>query len=412
MVWTCKLKRSIDITKSNALFDELIKNNQSDTGETVTEESALSLPAFQQSVKLIAGAVRKCDCLLMKYADDGSRTPDYDHPVARLLNQRAGRFKSAKSFRHTLVANALVHGNGYAIIHRDGEFRPEELQLVDPKCVTPQPEYDETGRLTNLTYLVTIGKVERTIPFEDMFHISNLAMNEGLEGASVIDRFKQQFALGSALERFGNLYFRNGSHVNRVLKVPGWLTAEQEAAMKSSVNKQYSGLENSHKMMILMGGTELHADPINNDDAQFNQSKEQCDVQLGVMCGIPAHKVGADRSSSYGSIAEENQSSLSDTYEPWLSVIEDEAELKLLNEDERLIYDIEFDRSKLLDGMEERKMQLEEVSAGVRAVSECRSFLKLPAKLPKDMQPEQQKPELEQKPEIKPEVAPPQENNE
>ncbi|NIP93981.1 MAG: phage portal protein, partial [Akkermansiaceae bacterium] len=113
------------------------------------------------------------------------------------------------------------------------------------------------------------------------------------------------------------------------------------------------------------------------EDAQLLQTRAFQVREVATWLGLPPHKVGDETRTSFASLEQENQAFLSDSIDPWLVMIEDELEAKLLttreNEDET--HAIEFTRQALLRADVTARSGFYQVmrSQGIMTTNEVRS---------------------------------------
>ena len=69
----------------------------------------------------------------------------------------------------------------------------------------------------------------------------------------------------------------------------------------------HSGADNQHRAGFIPTGTKVTSIPINNQDCQFIEAKEQDLISIANILSLPPHKLGAKISSSYASLEAENE---------------------------------------------------------------------------------------------------------
>ena len=92
----------------------------------VSPTGALGIAAFWQGCNILAGDFAKMPLNLKR-----DKRPEIDHPAYRLL-------RHSFNLRKTLMLHALLCGNGYAYVDRDGAGRPTELILLSPSQTRPR----------------------------------------------------------------------------------------------------------------------------------------------------------------------------------------------------------------------------------------------------------------------------------
>lgn len=99
-------------------------------GVSVSEEGAMALSAVYSCVRLIASSLASIDLHLHRIKGS-QREIAADHPVYQLINSTPAEMMTAYDFWELIISDALLHGQGYALIER-GEIsgRPVQLHLL------------------------------------------------------------------------------------------------------------------------------------------------------------------------------------------------------------------------------------------------------------------------------------------
>jgi HK97 family phage portal protein len=341
------IKRAYDITQqgNSELLSELFGAVQSPSGERVNSETVFALPAFLNGVRLIASSIARADCHIYKSLPDGGRVIDDRHYVNDLLCRMPNHWQTYFSFMQTLVSNALWSGNGYAYIERDEMGLGLGLYLLDPRDVYTVTEISE-GRIANLYYVINSPEGQIPLLSDDVIHIKNISRYHGVDGISIVDQLRMVLGKALAIHKFASLYFRQGQHYDRILKIPGWLNQEQQDQLRQSMATNHGGLSKSHSLSVLMGGTDMTTLPVSAEDMQLIEASSATITDIANILGIPGTKLGDRGAISYGSLEQDNLSALSDTYDSWFTQIEAELTCKLLRHHERK-KNVSFDRNSL-----------------------------------------------------------------
>lgn len=102
-----------DSTVSDVLLSALL------SGETISREKAMNIPAVSSSVDLISSAVASMPVRLFKYKDEHVVEVKDDARVS-MLNGDTHDTLDGLQLKNALVLDYLLDGNGYAYIQRDG----------------------------------------------------------------------------------------------------------------------------------------------------------------------------------------------------------------------------------------------------------------------------------------------------
>ena len=97
------------------------------TGIRVSRSKAMTYAALYRSVAMISADVAKLPVQVFRRLPDGGRERDPSHPASRLLRRAPNALQDPVQFFSLLMCWALLDGNAYAWIGRDGSGAPVEL---------------------------------------------------------------------------------------------------------------------------------------------------------------------------------------------------------------------------------------------------------------------------------------------
>jgi HK97 family phage portal protein len=358
------------------------------SGIPCTYRALMGLPAIRKGVSLIAGHVAKLPLYVYRTAGDGSRKKDFNHPAYKLLAQHPSDLYTSFVFRRQMICYLLIYGNAYAFIDRDEDGTPTELLILDPEnTVVRMSKQNEPVYHTRLINQGSITNWE--IPAADVFHIKDFG--DAVVGDGLLHIAKDSLSLSLALMRHSAAYFRNDASGEKFVILPPILKdIEKRKQFIEEYKRNYAGADHAGKTKWLPPGTEIKEVGYNPDQSQLIQSREFDLIQVADLLNIPAHKLGANIATSYSSLQSENQAFLDDCLDFWLVMFAQEAECKLLRENEKQnsLRTIDFDRSELLrmDPASETKCRLDKMNNGGISWEEYRLLEDLPPE--KDMEQE------------------------
>ena len=351
-------------------------------GVSVTERTALTLPAYWAGVNLIANAIAKLPRKVYRRMPDGSRQEAEKHPVGWLLQDEPSEYSTPLVFWRTLMAHVLTWGNGYAEIERDGASRPIALLTIPPDRIEPVMEG------ANLVYVFN-SKVR--IPKKDILHIPGLGF-DGVKGYSVVERARQSLGLALATERYGAAFFGNGAMPGLLLEHPGKISTEASARLKDSWNAMHQGPDRAHRTAVLEEGMKANVLTIPAKDAQLIETRQLQVLEIARLLNLNPTFLGHDVAARPGGNYEASRLDfLDNTLDPWLVAIEQECNRKLLSTQQRGEFYVEHVRNAILrtDAMTRANVQKLYVDMGAMSPEYVAKLENLP------------------KPEPKPEPAPP-----
>lgn len=323
--------------KNLALDDEKAWNpslwnligNQTPSGENVTEETALTYSAFWNAVYIIAETLSALPLHLMKQEDKvKSRVDDID--LYYLMHDQPNPFMTSLIFREVLAAHILTWGNSYAEIVRNRMGQIVELWPIPPNKIKTIEIKDDN----NLWYEIQVGDDTTWLPREQILHIPGLGF-DGFVGYSVVGMARKSIALGMAMETFGSNYFGQGTHPGVIVSHPDRLDSVTHANMRQSLTETYSGLGNTHRLMLLEDGMKIEKIGIPPNDSQFLESRQFQVPEIARWFNLPPHKLKDLTKSSFNNIESEQISFVVDSILPWVVRHEQCYNIQLLTKDQR-----------------------------------------------------------------------------
>lgn len=318
----------------------LLGGTPNESGVSVNPQNALGFTPFWCAINQIATGCAKLPLILYRTDGQGKTRATWDPLYTLLHDQPCPEIPSIR-WRETLFSRALVHGNGWAEIERDGSGRPVALwNLKNEYCrLTRQPD----GTLWLLYDPPEHGPAK--IPYRDVFNLCGLG--DGLIGLSPVALHKIALGLGMATERYGAKFFGSGARPSGFIKHPKVLSPEASKRLLNDFESIHSGLKGAHRVAILEEGAEFVPFNMPPEEAQFIQTRKFSVVEVARIFNIPPHKLKDLENANNNSLEKENTNFYAETLMPWLERLEQEAALKLLRPQTRSLYTIEH----LFDGL-------------------------------------------------------------
>lgn len=346
------------------------------SGSKISTRTAMGYPPLWRAVNLISNSVAGLPFDVFRRQRDGGKRVDARHPAQRLLEKSASQFVSAYTFRRTMTALALLHGNSYASIDRV-EGRPVSLSIWNPAQTIVRIMDGE------IWYVTYFNNQPVRINSRDMLHIRGLGP-DGIVGWPVLELMADALGVGMAAQEFGARFFGNGSNMSGLLMIPGAFTEEKIRNTIAAWNSMQTGLTNSHKVALLQEGVKFQQLQIAPESAQFLQTREhEIRATVANITGVPPHMLGDSTRTSHNSLEAEGQSYLDYCLQPWLKTWEMECREKLLTQQQQDndTHLIEFNREALVQMSFESKINgiYRQLEAGLINHNEGRALLNMPS---------------------------------
>ena len=349
---------------------------QSTSGEYVNERSSLQISAVYACVRILSEAIASLPFQLYRTTSDGGREKARDHPLYFLLAKEPNPEMTSIVFRETMMLQALLWGNAYAQIVRNGRGEVEMLYPLQSSRM--KVDRDEKGKLY-YEYTLTVGDAKTMkgksttvrLRYEEVLHIPALSF-DGIVGNSVIALAKNTLGLAIATETFASKLFKNGARPGGVLEHPG--TLKDPEKLRQSWQDTFGGSGNSNKVAVLEEGVHYQPITISPEEAQFIDSRKFSVQEIARIFRVPPHMLGDLERSTYNNVEEMSLDFVKYTLEPWIILWEQSVEKALLTKEEKMDYFVRMNVDGLLRGDFRTRMEGYRIgiNCGVYSVNEVR----------------------------------------
>lgn len=265
---------------------------------SVNEQSLLSISAAYACVNLISGAISALPLHLYRRSASGERDQLQNDDLWWILNEQfLPRWSSANAWEY-LCQSLLFHGDAFAVIVRQGA-RIVGLEPVHPNNVTVAVTPDRM----RLVYAVAFddGSVA-AYDQDDMIHVAGFGFN-GFRGVSPIRHVLTTSAgVALATQEYAGRFFANSARPDIVLTTDDPINAETADRLRESWERQYSGLQKSHRPAVLGHGAKLQQLTMTAEDAQLLATRQFQIEEIARAYGVPPFMIGhTDKTTSWGS---------------------------------------------------------------------------------------------------------------
>ncbi|AKG94436.1 putative portal protein [Enterococcus phage Ec-ZZ2] len=325
-------------TKQN--FIDFIESSDIYSTE-ITGEKALRNSDIFTGINIISG-----DLGQSKFRP--TKNSEVDEQFLKMINKRPNNKQSHYMFMYATVANLILSGNSYALIHRDKLGVVESLEFVKPEQVnviqnvtTGEWSYDVTMEYGSIMYKCTP---------EDILHF-RITTVDGFLGRSPLLSLKDEVAMQSNGSKILSKFFANGVFGGGILKLKGgYVDNETKAKIRQDFEKANGGSTNSNGVIVLDESTEFQEYKMNTDILKLIQGNKFSTQQIAKVLGIPLNRFGMELVNSTDSGA--NDIYIASTISQYERAICDEIEIKTGNE-------LELDLTTLLnDTYEDRRKRV------------------------------------------------------
>jgi len=269
------------------------------SGIPVTPDSAMESPTVQAIVQAVAGTIATLPVHVLQKTTSKGRTtkePLPGHPVARLLSA-PNDTQDRVTYWLDAASWLIRYGNHYAPKARGLTGPIRRLIGVPPSDVVVEQHDDRS-----LGYRIGTDP-ERTAA--QMHHVRGPARNGYLGNSPVMD-VREAIALEIAAERFGASFFGNGATPFLVFKYAvgsqGHKSKEARDQFINEFENAYGGRKTMRGLLMPAGMEAPLPVEINNDHAQFLETRKLQRTIIAGAFGVPPHLVGDLERATFSNI--------------------------------------------------------------------------------------------------------------
>ena len=298
-------------------------------GSLVNNQSAMCLSAVYRATELISDSIAMLPIKIQKTNDSGKNEME-NHPLKVVFGDKNnGNLLSKFNLMKLLIQSVILRGNGFAHIQRAEDGTVTGLRYLESHDVIIN--YDKYKN--RLFYQVTVynGKNMNVEPI-DMIHLVKNSY-DGINGLSVLSYAARTIKTSNATEESANHFFQSGCNLSGVLTVQGQLQQKQKDDIRSSWQQAYGGAGSG--LAILQGNMSYQPIQISSKDAQMLESRQFNVEDIARFFGISPVLLGVLDKASLNSIEALQIEFLTHTLQPYVTMIENEFNRKLLKPSER-----------------------------------------------------------------------------
>lgn len=219
------------------------------------------------------------------------------------------------AFWGSVIVSLLLEGNAFIRVFSNDRGEVVNLTVLNPLDVTV--DRNGLGRV-----MFKVKGVKEPLSSEQVIFIPDLVRPGQLRGVSRVEALKEDFGLAIALRNYAAKFFGSGNQTSGIIEYPGNLTAEQAAALVQGFDARHKGWGRAHRTGVLSGGAKYVATSIENDKAQFLDSRRMAVEDIARAFHIPAIKLNLPGTNTYSSVEQQNLSFVVDCIRPIVQKLE------------------------------------------------------------------------------------------
>ena len=331
--------------------------------------TAMNLSAVYRATEIISDSIAVLPIKIQKLGEKGKNEMD-NHPLKLVFSDKnSNNILSKFTIIKLLVQSVILRGNGFALI-----LRAEDGTVTGLRFLEPQEVIINYNKITGELYY-TVPKLTKSKHIEpiNMIHLIKNSY-DGVNGLSVLSYAYRTIKNANATEESAKSFFDNGMNLSGVLTVQGQLQQKQKDDIRSSWAQAYAN--GGQGLAVLQGNMTYQPIQINAKDAQMLESRVFNVQDIARFFGLNPVLLGDLSHASYNTIEAVQQEFLVHTLQPYVTMIENEFNRKLLKPSERKLQII-LETNEILrtDKSAQAQYYSTMLSNGIMSINEIRKEL-------------------------------------
>ncbi len=279
------------------IIERLEAVNRTVSGINITPDNCMMSPTMQAIVTAVSRRIAASPVQVMRQQTSGTRTtkePLPEHPVARLLS-RPNEWQTPNDYWLDSVSSYMRWGRYHAFKGRGQTGPIRRLIPLESGQVDPMARIDDSGIMLGVEYRVSMRNGGFDTFSSEQIHTARGAARDFIRGDSPVADVKEAIAMEVACERFGAGFFGNGAmpliFLKRMEGFRDFPTDEARDQFVKAYQNAFSG-KSVFKSALLPKGIEPQSMPVDNEKAQFNETRKLLRTIIAGAFNCPAHVAG------------------------------------------------------------------------------------------------------------------------
>lgn len=341
-----------------------------DSGQAVTETSAMGSSAFFRGTSVIASTIATLPLKSYRTADD-----DASVQVTSFLDNPCAPFFTPFEWVELVMVFLVLHGNCYLLHLYSGGGALVGLFPIHPCMVEPAWVTNAAGEITGKVFKMSVNGQPIEKNEMQMTQIMGLGTN-GLRGLSVLEAARNVIGTTLAADKAAARMFKTGMLIGGLVSTDENMTEQQGREALAGLKNKLQGTQNAGDIAMINASLKFTPWSMSAEDAQFIESRTFQVEEISRLLGVPKVLLAEDGASSWGTgIGQLLGYMQKTTFVPWTTRVQQRLST-LLSAPRHC----EFEYDGLLAGSpaEEAGLVMQLLAAGIITTDEARAKLRLP----------------------------------
>lgn len=328
--------KSLFQTKSQGSLESILRNIaglfQTVSGIAVTPENCMQSPTVRAIVTAVSNRISVSPIHIYRKTTSQGRDSKEElpnHPVARLL-RAPSQTQTTVEYWTEATSSLLRYGRFFAY---KGQGSTGPIRFLDSLPAGQMDILQDQG-----SRAVTFRYAGQTIyqPYE--IHYARLSARDFLRGDSPVEDIRESIGLEIAAERFGASFFGNGAmpliYFSIAENMKDFKTTEEKELFLKTVKEAFGG-NKKFSTMMLPKGINLDTLALDNDKAQFIETRRFIRTVIAGAFGVPPHLVGDLERATFNNVEQQDSDFVLNVVLPIAKLFEAAMERDLLTDEDR-----------------------------------------------------------------------------
>jgi len=254
----------------------------------VNSETVFQVNAIYSAVSLISDTISTLpvDAFIRR---DGARFPFRPKPV---WVTRPDIDTTKEGFWGAVIVSLLLDGNAFIRVFSNDRGEVVNLTVLNPHKV--EMHRNGLGRV-----MFEVEGESRMLSADEVIFIPDIVRPGHLRGVSRVEALKEDFGLAIALRNYAAKFFGSGTQPAGIIEVPGNLTGDQAKILQEGFESMHRGWRKSHRPAVISGGAKWVSNQLENDKAQFIDSRRLAVEDVARAFNIPSNLLNLPGTNTY-----------------------------------------------------------------------------------------------------------------